>query len=373
MLAQYHVENKDLQQKTAWTPGKPSSYTFEGWFSCSPPVTGVSGFINVSISRRDLPKSPLSVSDDRPERPEREPQYLFKVYPRPERRTAQAEAVINPGGVSVKKQDKVSLSNPEGVGDRGVIKGRSKKSRKRLMELLSRVDLKPLAADRPKARWARALFVTLTYPADFPSWERAKRDLDVFKKRLQRNYPLKWAVWVEEYQKRGAVHFHLVIAFDRHIDVYKFRPWLSQAWYEVVGSNDPRHLKAGTQAVPLHTKAGVGSLMGYISGEMGKVKQTRPVDGETGELIETGRTWGVWYRDSMPLETLAVVIFETLEAWEMFKSAVAMHYSGKSAWLAHVHEYRSWGGALLYGDGRFLFKKLIDGIPGVSLRQPVGV
>lgn len=373
MLAQKQEKNKTSRKKTAWTPGKPSPYTFDSWFSCAPPVTGVSGFINVSISRRDLPKTPLSVSDDLSERPEREPGYLFRVFPHPERRTAEAEAVINPGGVSVKKQDKVSLSNPTGEGDRGVITGRSKKSRKRLMELLSRVDLKPLAADRPKARWARALFVTLTYPADFPGWEGAKRDLDVFKKRLRRNYPLKWAVWVEEYQKRGAVHFHLVVAFDRPIDVYKFRPWLSQAWYEVVGSKDSKHLKAGTQAVPLHTKDGVGSLMGYISGEMGKVKQTRPVDGETGELIETGRTWGVWYKDSMPLETLAVVVFETLEAWEMFKMSVSRYYHGKSAWLAHVWEYRSWGGALLYGDGRFLFKKLIQGIPGVTIREPVGV
>jgi hypothetical protein len=331
-------------------------------------MSGRSGFINVSISRGNHEKAFSNRTEDPKDEQLRVSEAALLSG------AGAGVAVINPSGVSVKRQSHTEAPNPEGVGDRGTIKGRSTKSRKRLMELLSRIELEPLVAERPKARYARALFVTLTYPKDFPGWERAKRDLDVFKKRLCYHYPFKWGVWVEEYQKRGAVHFHIIMVFDRSIDVYTFRNWLSNAWYEVVESGDPLHLKAGTQAVPLHAKKGVGSLMGYLAGEMGKVKQTRPVDPETGELIETGRTWAPWYKDKMPLQTLAVVVFETREAWYWFKRNVGRYYHSKDprSWLAHVHQYVSWGGALLYGDGRFLFKKLIQGIPGVSLRDPMG-
>jgi hypothetical protein len=326
----------------------------------------VSGFINLSICAESGENEP-------PKRELSESKPLFRVNPRPERTTAEAEAVVNPGGIAVKRQDKLSVPNPEGVGDRGKVTGRSQKSRRRLMEHLSKVDLDKLAGEQGKrSRFVRLAFVTLTYPKHFPGWERAKRDLRTFKERVVYHYPLAWAVWVEEFQQRGAVHFHLIMCFDSQIDLYCFRSWLSRSWYEVVDSGDPQHLKAGTQAVPVFTKRGVGSLMGYLAGEMGKIKQVRPTD-EHGELIETGRTWGFWYKDRMPFETLAVVVFETREAWETFKGSVAMYYHGKCAYLAHVHEYAWWGGALLYGSGRHLFMKLIDGIPGVSLRDPVEV
>jgi hypothetical protein len=241
------------------------------------------------------------------------------------------------------------------------------------MEHLSKVDLDKIAGDQGKrSRYIKVAFVTLTYPSEFPAWQQAKKDLDNWRRRLTRAYNVSWGVWVEEFQARGAVHFHIILTFEDRIDLYRFRSWLSKSWYEVVDSGDPKHLKAGTQAVPVFTKRGVGSLMGYLAGEMGKIRQIRPVDPRTGELIDTGRTWGIWYKDRVPFETLAVIVFETREAWEAFKRAVAMYYTGKCAYLAHVNEYALWGGALLYGSGRHLYKKLIQGIPGVSLRDPMG-
>jgi hypothetical protein len=351
----------------AETPGKPGPYTFDGWLAGVAPITRTNGLVYPSISAENQTK----VLDPYENRPTKDPKPIFKADPRPERRTGQAVAVVNPSGVAVKRQDKKSVPNPEGVGDRDIIIGRSQKSRRRLMDYLSRVDFQKLAGYQGKrTRYAKVLFVTLTYPKDFPGWRRAKRDLRTLKERLIYHYSLAWGVWVEEFQKRGAVHFHIILTFEKPVDLRCFRPWLSQAWYEVVGSEDPKHLKAGTQAVPVFSKRGVASLMGYLAGEMGKIKQTRPVDPETGELIETGRTWGFWYKDRVPFETLGVVVFETKEAWAMFKQRVASYFS-KSGYLSHVHEFVSWGGALLYGDGRHLFKKLIEDLPGVHIRRPV--
>jgi hypothetical protein len=229
------------------------------------------------------------------------------------------------------------------------------------MDKLSRIDMQPLAAERRKAKQARALFVTLTYPREFPGWERAKRDLETLRKRLDRAYPFEWACWVEEFQARGAVHFHLVMVWRGPVRVQAFRKWLSAAWFEVVGSGDQRHLRAGTHAVPVHLCDGVGSLMSYLAGELGKIRQTRPADPQTGELIDTGRTWGFWHEDRCPYVTIAVVALTSWAAWDGLRDRVGEVFA-RSAYLRGVPEYREWRGALLYGDGLVLLERLFSGL-----------
>jgi hypothetical protein len=81
--------------------------------------------------------------------------------------------------------------------------------------------------------------VTLTYPEEFPTdCKVAMIHLDRFEKRLaRRGYKF---IWTKEFQERRAVHFHMGI--DQIVD----RKEIAQMWYECVGSQDERHLKAGT-------------------------------------------------------------------------------------------------------------------------------
>jgi hypothetical protein len=80
---------------------------------------------------------------------------------------------------------------------------------------------------------------SVTYPDDFPrDGTIIKKHIDILGKRLARK-GIKF-VWVMEFQKRGAGHFHIFTT--QPLD----RQWLAQAWYEIVGSGDPNHLKAGT-------------------------------------------------------------------------------------------------------------------------------
>lgn len=332
------------------SPLSSTTSVLPGWFSLTAPVFGArsevgrdaAGLVNESISRRLSPDDLLPVMH-------------------PESRTPVGLAVVRPGGIAVKMQGKTSVFNPSGKGDRGYITGRSRRSRRRLMDKLSRVDMRPLAAERRNAKQARAMFVTLTYPQEFPSWQRAKRDLETLRKRMDRAYPFEWACWVEEFQARGAVHFHLVMVWRGPVNVKSFRTWLSAAWFEVVGSGDQRHLRAGTQAVPVHLCDGVGSLMSYLAGELGKVKQTRPADSQTGELIDTGRTWGFWHEVRCPYVTIAVVALMSWSAWDCLRDRVGEVFA-RSSYLRGVPYYREWRGALLYGDGLELLGCLFEGV-----------
>lgn len=166
---------------------------------------------------------------------------------------------------------------------RGKVAGFSAKSRMRLMRTLAEVRRDSLPS-----------FVTLTFPADYPTIERAKRDLDTFLKRLARQFPNVAGVWKLEPQKRGAPHFHLLIWGAEYLDLLAFVP---VAWCEVVGSDDPNHLawhRGGLGNSPcvqrIEKQRGV---FWYASKYMSKaVAET---------YSDWGRWWGVFHRDNLPL------------------------------------------------------------------------
>jgi hypothetical protein len=104
-------------------------------------------------------------------------------------------------GASLLRTTKDKPMDQVGGGRRGYIKGFSKNSRRRLLEMIASVKRD---ADLPN-------FMTLTYPANFPTVERAKRDLKVFLQRLDRAYPGSGYIWKLEPQERGAPHYHLLV------------------------------------------------------------------------------------------------------------------------------------------------------------------
>lgn len=168
----------------------------------------------------------------------------------------------------------------QGGGLRGRCVGFSAGSRRRLQRTFGKIK-----------RDAPALFVTLTYPGEFSQyWKRWKRDLRSLAKRLKRKFPSFSALWRLEPQMRGAPHYHLLVygvAFIPH-------EWLAQAWYEIVGSGDERHLWAGTQvqAIQSHGMAGA-----YVRKYLAK-----PADGFGSDVDwqHVGRWWGVLYREDVP-------------------------------------------------------------------------
>lgn len=144
------------------------------------------------------------------------------------------------------------------------------------------------------------VMVTLTYPHGLGfDGERAKRDLKVFLQRLRRKAdsmhgsPLSYSTfWFFEFQERGAVHFHL---FTTH---FFPKEWIAKSWYEIVGSEDERHLHAGTRIESI--RSGKRGISAYASKYA--AKQTQKVVPE--DFGWTGRFWGVsGYRATVAADT----------------------------------------------------------------------
>lgn len=180
-----------------------------------------------------------------------------------------------------------------GGGLRGCVVGFSKASRRRLIQKLAELD-----------KQAMPLFVTLTYPKEFPlesaEW---KRHFDKWCKRLHRRYPDAGFIWRLEPQRRGAPHFHCLV-YGAGCSGADFRSWAAASWYECVASGDHLHLVHG---VHVRLCDNVRQVRSYVGKYLAKV-QAPPVQvDEDGVIVQSvnwnqvGRWWGVRYSQNLPL------------------------------------------------------------------------
>lgn len=123
------------------------------------------------------------------------------------------------------------IESPTKPAKRGRITDFSEKSRRKMLDTLSKVDHDQLAP--------YAYFATFTWPCTFPKdrriWAACKR---AFLKRLRREYSIQAVVWKLEPQQRLAPHYHLLIFSHDEID----NEWIAHAWHDVVGTEDHNHL-----------------------------------------------------------------------------------------------------------------------------------
>ena len=176
------------------------------------------------------------------------------------------------------------LASKKPTGKRGKVVEWSGKSRLRLKYDLGRLK---------RADLAKAHFLTLTYPAEFPDvtdHATYKGHLHHFTTRLYQLYPGACGVWKLEFQKRGAAHFHLLVFGLYGLDVVALRAAVAQTWFDVVGSGDVKHLRAGTGVDQARS---VGGSMSYMAKYISKNDQTRP-----GNF--TGRYWGKFNAKCLP-------------------------------------------------------------------------
>jgi hypothetical protein len=166
---------------------------------------------------------------------------------------------------------------------RGKITNFSKQSRRRILRLVASLK-----------RQINPIFCTLTYPDIYPEDPREwKKHLDTFFKRLLRKYPKALVIWrLERIERKSgenqgqiAPHFHL-LAYG--VPYEALRTWVPQAWYQVVGSQDPKHLVAGTRVEQVHSVRGV---LNYTAKYISKAENL--------ELEGIGRIWGIVGRDQL--------------------------------------------------------------------------
>jgi hypothetical protein len=201
---------------------------------------------------------------------------------------------------------------------RGAIGQFSDASRSRLIQVLSKT---------PKAAYARGVvLITLTYPGEYPKdphlW---KSQLDRMGKRLRRKAPCAAFLWKLEPQERGAPHFHVMGIGVRYID----REWVARSWYEIVGSGDPDHLKAGTR---IEAPKGMDPAAKYASKYVSK-----PQESTKDYWQWPGRWWGVIGRSNLGIE------IETYSADKEAFSAVHRTITAykQEHWEKRPAEYRA--------------------------------
>jgi hypothetical protein len=189
------------------------------------------------------------------------------------------------GGGLLKVSKGIENAAPVG-GKRGKVKGFSFASRRRLMQIIARIRL-----DAPLP-----MFVTLTYPNEFPSPMDSKKHLDIFTKRLLRRFPEIGLIWKLEPQQRGAPHYHILTWGVSEHDLFLFT---IASWYEIAGNGDKNHLAfhmGGLGNKPcvqeVYSREGV---MKYASKYLGKTFEVAGWD-----EIYPGRFWAVMRKENIP-------------------------------------------------------------------------
>jgi hypothetical protein len=158
--------------------------------------------------------------------------------------------------------------SPSGSGSaRGVIKSLSAKSANRLKFNARNVTT------------ARSL-ITLTYPKEFPTDGRVCRDhFKRFRQALQRRGLS--GLWFREFQRRGAPHYHIFI------DGTIRKGLVAKLWYQIVGSGDEKHLRAGTRVEAIKRPH---AMAAYAAKYAAKSEQKDVPEG----FESVGRFWGVF-------------------------------------------------------------------------------
>lgn len=151
----------------------------------------------------------------------------------------------------------------------GTIKEFSRKSRQHLA----------FVAQNTESEFDR--MVTLTYPNVFPdNGTECKRHLGAFIQFLRRRKVTSY-LWFMEWQRRGAPHFHVLIEGGNGIDRFN----VSESWYNIVGSDDEKHLRAGTR---IETGRSSRGLHRYAVKYAQKLQQKEVPK----NFRDVGRLWG---------------------------------------------------------------------------------
>jgi hypothetical protein len=197
------------------------------------------------------------------------------------------------------------------------VRGFSRASRRNLLRRLASINRSAFRAFR-----GRMIFVTLTYPHEYPQDpELCKRHLKALRKRLQREYGSFAAFWRLGIQKRGAWHFHLLLFVGQSLGpVGELRRFISTSWYEVTGKVSEGHLRGGTRVEAAKKWKQATS---YVERYLAKPE-------EFPEGLQTGRIWGVWNEDLLPVrwETAEVSLKDAYKIRRFYRKLARRKGSG---------------------------------------------
>ena len=194
-------------------------------------------------------------------------------------------------------------STKNGGGRRREVTGLSPQSRLRFFRALASINFDECRG--------KVLFLTLTYPkgqspTDPQVW---KEQLEKLRKRLDRQYgkvPGFWRLELKRDHSGITPHYHLFLFLEQKLSnkgLTQFRNFVAESWYAVCGKVSKDHLAAGTQVARITSRRDWERLSKYA----GKKEEVE------GQDLPTGRRWGAWHKDLLPI-TLHTVQLPRKEA-----------------------------------------------------------
>jgi hypothetical protein len=204
-----------------------------------------------------------------------------------------------------------------GGGIRARVRGFSRDSRRNLLRRLASINRGAF-----RAFTGRMIFVTLTYPHEYPEEpEVCKNHLKALRKRLRREYGTFAAFWRLGIQTRGAWHFHLLLFVGQSVGpVSELRRFISSSWYEVTGKVSEGHLHTGTRVEAVKRWKQATS---YVERYMAK-PEVFP------EGLQTGRIWGIWNEELLPVrwEKVEVSLRDAFKTRRIYRKLARRKGSG---------------------------------------------
>lgn len=216
---------------------------------------------------------------------------------------------------------------------RGIIRGMSSKSRKRMMEAIAQW----LNFDK-----GRSYFITITYHEEWGvNYKAWKRDVDVFIKRMRRKFEDVGGLWKLEFQQRGAPHYHLLISGVNEV-LSEMIKWVTDNWADIAHENSVHKGKYATNVRRIYSRF---HAQNYCSKYMTKdvPLYVNPDDDGVLELIPTGRIWAFFGN----VDRSPILEFQTSESQaKEWRRGVVVHLIKMGSRYAdrfgRMDERRSW-------------------------------
>jgi hypothetical protein len=216
-----------------------------------------------------------------------------------------------------KTSNRLSPCKRRSGGTRDRVRGFSRASRRNLLRRLASINRAAF-----KAFKGRLISITLTYPHEYPEDpEVCKNHLKALRRRLQRTFGEFAGFWRLGIQERGAWHLHLLLFVGPSVGpVDELRRFISSSWYEVTGKVSEGHLRTGTRVEAVKRWKQATS---YVERYMAKPE-------EFPEGLQTGRIWGIWNEELLPVrwETVQVSLKDAFRIRRIYRKLARRKGSG---------------------------------------------
>ncbi|MDP9477551.1 MAG: hypothetical protein M3R38_18010 [Actinomycetota bacterium] len=165
--------------------------------------------------------------------------------------------------------------------------------------------------------------LTLTYPASYPpepeSWQA---DMKRLKRGLEDRFTPMGALIRKEFSRRGAPHFHVLVALVDGVTPWEYTRVARRLWLEIAGDGSSAHERHGVDGGPLRSWR---AARAYMSKD-----DPIPTEEGTNRPRRTGRVWFVWRPELLGIyRTIPLSARAYLTLRRIFRR-LARHSSGRS-------------------------------------------